>query len=447
VSLFGTDGIRDRTESEVLAPDSVRRIGAGIGIWLSQNLGQRPIHVLIGRDTRQSGHRLFVNLLEGLAGEEIRVFDGGIAPTPAIAASVLELDLDLGIVITASHNPASDNGIKLFSSGGAKLALAEEQEIESCIGNSATRKRPHSPPASFFFDARRHYLDLIKKHLAPGPLTGWKIVVDCAHGATCRTTTEVLEEWGAQVIAIGVEPDGDNINEDCGSEHPGAAAKAVVENSANLGIVHDGDGDRLLLIDSKGTLLEGDALLAALVAGKPEMGRQGLVTTVMSSLAMDTYLARSGIKVVRTDVGDRNVYWKMRELGAHLGGESSGHFIYLPFLPTGDGLAAALLVLKQLNTSGKSLDEWAGDYQAWPQARRNLAVEEKVPLAEAGDLLPKMEEIEASLGDRGRLLLRYSGTERKIRLFAEAEEAALCAEAIQKLEVVVRKYLKVRDAL
>ncbi|MGC9450909.1 MAG: phosphoglucosamine mutase [Oceanipulchritudo sp.] len=445
MKYFGTDGIRDRVTGPLMQPKFVFRLGRAAGKWLRQRPAVSSRHVVIGRDTRASAGYLFLSLARGLHEEGIRIFDGGVCPTPAVAGAVRLLGLDMGIVITASHNPASDNGIKFFGPGGYKLRAGEEEEIEAILDELPDREEDnaHTPPVRYY-ETRRHYLEAYEHVLPENALMGLRIVLDCSNGATFRTSGELLTRLGAQVLSYGCEPDGDNINANVGSEHPEVIRRQVVEQQADLGIAHDGDGDRVILCDHMGRVVDGDAVLALLGAGWAKRGRlpgMTVVATVMSNLGLDRCLAESGVKVHRTGVGDRQVFYAMREGGFTLGGEPSGHFIAMEYLPTGDGLLAALLVLNEMVRGGRSLQDLSSVYRAFPQIRKNLVVRDKPSLARLPGLQAELAGMEKDLGNRGRILLRYSGTEPKVRLLAEAEDEQLAGETFQSLEEIVRRHL------
>lgn len=448
MTYFGTDGIRDRVNGPLLAPDFLYFLGRAIGRWVvNQSDGHASPHVLVGRDTRASGVDIFHELSKGLSREGVKVFDGGVCPTPAVAFATRSLDLDAGVVITASHNPASDNGIKIFGRGGSKLSVETECWLEEILERMIAEGRERSPmPSIMQYDTRRHYVDFCSAILGPKSLFGLRIVLDSANGATCRTSADVLEHYGASVIRIGNFPDGNNINFGCGSEHPDLLGKAVVRNGADLGIAHDGDGDRLILCDRHGKVVDGDAVMAILGCGwarRNALPGNTVVATVMSNVGLDKALASAGVHLERVDVGDRNVYHAMVAGGYHLGGESSGHFIAIPYLPTGDGLLAALLVLREMVDTATALDRLAAVFQPFPQRRANIAVADKRALAQLPGLSEELAALEAELGARGRILLRYSGTEPKIRLLVEAEDSELADAGFARLEAIVRKHLAV----
>lgn len=408
---------------------------------------QASHHVGIGRDTRSSAGYLFLALARGLHKEGIRIFDFGVCPTPAVSIAVNSLGLNMGIVITASHNPASDNGIKLFQTGGCKLSPDQELAIEALIDTLPSQEEDYAltPPVRYY-EARRHYLEFYKGLLPENALMGLRIVLDCANGSTFRTSGEMLGRLGAQVITRGCDPDGDNINADVGSEHPEVISQAVRASKADLGIAHDGDGDRVILCDASGAILDGDAVLAILGANwakRQVLTGHTVVATIMSNLGLDKCLREHGVTLKRTGVGDRQVYFAMRDGGYILGGEASGHFIDMTHLPTGDGLLAAMLVLRELILNDRPLADLASIYQPFPQLKENLPVKFKMPLASNDDLRIQLESLQNRLGEKGRILLRYSGTESKIRLLSEAEDPDLARQILTELKTIVHAHLPI----
>lgn len=448
MKYFGTDGIRDRVEGPLLQELFVRRLGVALGRWLKAHHSHPASpHAIIGRDTRFSGTRLFYLLAEGLHSEGIRIFDGGMVPTPAIALAVAELDLDLGIAVTASHNPASDNGIKLIGPGGRKLTEVEENELETFIdGVEDTLGSSLVPPPVMLYDARRHYLERIRKEVTPNLLIGKRIALDTAHGPTAFTSAEIFAELGAQLVCRGNDPDGHNINAEVGSEYVHMLAARFDELPVDLAVAHDGDGDRVIFIDEAGKVVDGDALMAVIASHWLLKGRlrdKTLVATIVSNAGLDVAMRRMGGQLVRSGVGDRNVYLAMEKGGFNLGGESSGHFILKDFLPTGDGLVAALEVFGIMAETGKSLNELTAVYEPSPQAKVNLRVSSQPPLENFPDLYEAIAELEASLGEGGRILLRYSGTEARVRLIVEAAEKKLADRSLEQLTALVRRHLPV----
>lgn len=441
---FGTDGIRGPADGPLLATPQVRRYGAALGRFLQAQRPRKSLHAVIGRDTRASGERIALALMEGLAHAGVKIFDGQIAPTPAIALATRDLLADLGIMITASHNPATDNGIKLFNAEGEKLTPAQLATIEQLI--EAEPEVPSTPlPPSFLYDARRHYRQFVEDTLPEGALVGLRLVVDAAHGATFQTTPQVLRNLGAQVMSLGVDPDGANINAGVGSEHPAALAEEVEALGADLGLAHDGDGDRLVVVDELGETLAGEQVLGLLALAWQAAGRLEpaiVVTTVMSNLGLDAALKATGIEVIRTPVGDQHVIVAMRESGAILGGESSGHYIIGDRLSTGDGLLAALALLQAARSLDGRLSQLKQRIPLFAQRTANLAIREKVPFDQLPGWAEALFAIEAKMGNAGRILVRYSGTEPKIRLLAEAPDANRAQATLADLRALVETHLE-----
>lgn len=447
--LFGTDGIRGPADSEVFADSSLRRIAGGIVAFLRLRKHSVRLRIVVGRDPRASGERIERVLVETFSRLGVEVWRAGIVPTPAVARAVLELSAELGVVLTASHNPASDNGIKLFGPEGGKLPVKTEASIEAAISEcDAIAPSLSAPIPPREYDAGTAYLRFATGCLSPNALAGWKIAVDTAHGATTHTTPAVLRALGAEVLALGDAPDGENINDGVGSEHPEALQTLVRSSGARLGIAHDGDGDRVILVDERGDVVEGDCLLGMLALDRLRHGGlagETLVVTVMSNLALDRAVERAGGRVVRAGVGDRQVAEVMLRHGHNLGGESSGHVIVRDWLPTGDGLLAALSVLEVMVRTGRALSDLAHPFELYPQLQRNLRVAAKPPLETISNWRPTLAEFESGLDGKGRILVRYSGTEPKIRLLVEAENQTLAEKTMEHLDTGVRGLLPVVD--
>jgi phosphoglucosamine mutase len=440
---FGTDGVRGRFGDQWINPEFARRLGRAAGQVLAEQgrSSHRPLAV-IGRDTRESGPVLEAALVDGLRASGVDVIRLGVAPTAAVALAVLHYGAGLGVVVTASHNPADDNGIKFFSAEGRKLTDQAEEDIERWLddprineGAARTGEVRDEPDLAF-------YEERLIGILPPGALQGWTIVMDAANGAGFRTGPRVLRALGARVIALGDLPDGRNINEGVGSQHPEILAARVRSEGADLGLALDGDGDRIVAVDETGEVVPGDALLALLALHALEGGKlahRTLVVTVQSNLGLDAVLRAAGGKVERTDVGDRNVLARLVEGGFNLGGESSGHISFPEIAPAGDGLLAALKIIEVLlNSAGSSrLSQLASRFVAFPQQSEALRVEGKPDLASLPRLSAAMARAEAELGDRGRILVRYSGTEPKIRLLVEGSDRAEVRRWMQALRQAV----------
>jgi len=438
---FGTDGVRGVYGGSLMNEEFAWRLGAAAAAWLKAK-GVAGGAVLIGRDTRSSGTSLAQAVADGLAHGGFEPLALGILPTPAVSRAVRARKAALGVVVTASHNPASDNGIKLFGPAGLKRTDAEEAAIEAAL--PARREAGTTSPFKTT-DGISDYLYAMEGILH-GKLEGWKIVLDAANGATVQTSGTVLRDHGARLIAIGADPDGLNINDGCGSEYPQAMCAAVRQHGARLGIAHDGDGDRCVLCDEQGQVLDGDEILTILALHALKQGRlagKTLVITVQSNLGVDAAVAAAGGRTVRTDVGDRYVIERMLAEGANLGGESSGHVICADVSPTGDGLVAALKVIAVMLATGQPLSELRRGLRKFPQLSTALKVREKKPL-ESLPLLPAIiKTIENELGAQGRVLVRYSGTEAKLRLLVEGPGDAVVKAALERLISAARADLQV----
>ena len=443
--LFGTDGIRGTANMDPMTPELALAVGLAAG-RLFQSDGPRP-RVVIGKDTRLSGYMIEAALQAGFVAVGMDVMLVGPMPTPAVAMLTRSLRADLGVMISASHNPFQDNGIKLFGPDGYKLSDEVEREIERMIeGGVAERADARSlGRAQRLEDAAGRYIEFAKATFPRGmKLDGLKIVVDCAHGAAYKVAPTVLWELGAEVISIGVTPDGFNINRECGSTHVKALRQAVLAHDAHIGIALDGDADRLILVDETGQVVDGDQLMAVVAEHFQRTERLrggGIVATVMSNLGLERHLARLGLSMARTAVGDRYVVEHMRDKGYNVGGEQSGHIILSDFATTGDGLIAALQVLAMVVEAGRPASEVCRRFQPLPQVLRNVRfmANGHHPL-EDGGVKATIAAVEARLAQSGRLLIRKSGTEPVIRVMAEGEDPDLVegsvAEVVQALERV-----------
>lgn len=435
--LFGTDGIRGTANTDPMTAETALRLGQAVGLHFVR--GQHRHRAIIGKDTRLSGYMIEPALVAGFIGAGMDVMLVGPLPTPAIAMLTRSLRADFGVMISASHNPFEDNGIKLFGPDGFKLSDEAELAIEAMMDSElgARLARPDRlGRASRIVDAGGRYVEGAKATFPRGlRLDGLRIVVDCAHGAAYRVAPTVLWELGATVIPIGVQPDGFNINKDCGSTVPEAFCNAVVEHGAHLGMALDGDADRLLLADERGTLIDGDQILGLIARSWSRAGRLtggGVVATVMSNLGLERKLAGFGLRLHRTRVGDRYVVERMRANGMNIGGEQSGHMILSDFATTGDGLVAALQVLAVIVEHGKPASEVCRVFEPLPQMLRSVRFAGRSPLED-----PRVDRVklavEARLEATGRLLVRQSGTEPVIRVMAEGEDAALVSASVDEL--------------
>lgn len=437
---FGTDGVRGPYGGPVINEAFVARLAEAAARWARPTGSGR---VFIGRDTRGSGPALEAAVARGLrAGGAVPV-SLGVLPTPAVARAVRESDAHLGVMITASHNPAADNGIKFFGTDGVKLTDADELEIERLIDRNPPSDGAGLENAEGAVD---HYIATAEAILPPRSLAGWKVVLDTANGATCRTSPVVFRNLGAEVIGLGDSPNGENINAGVGSEHPEPLAAKVRAAGARLGIAHDGDGDRCLLCDENGEVLDGDVILTILAThalAQRRLAKDTLVITVQSNLGVDAAVTAAGGKVLRTSVGDRYVIERMAAEGATLGGESSGHIICSDVSPTGDGLVAALKIVEVMLATGRPLSGLKRVLTKFPQLTSALKVKEKRPLDELPRLKETIQSLEAELGSRGRVLVRYSGTETKLRLLIEGASDAIVQEGMARLDAAVRGELTV----
>jgi phosphoglucosamine mutase len=441
---FGTDGVRGTYGGPVINAAFAARLGFAAAQWLLKTGNRKPDtgNVLLGRDTRASGVALEQAVAAGLRAGGLEAVSLGILPTPAVARAVRTGGAPLGVVITASHNPAADNGIKFFGRGGVKLTDDDEAAIEALLPAELAA----APAPVPVIEALSGYVATASSLLPPGALRGWRIVVDTAHGATCAATPAVLRALGAEVIAIGDAPDGTNINAGVGSEHPAQLAQRVRTENARLGIAHDGDGDRCVLCDERGEILDGDEILTLLGTHALALGRLAkntLVVTVQSNLGVDAALAAAGGRVLRTNVGDRYVIERMLAEGATLGGESSGHIICSEISPTGDGLVAALKVIEVMLARGQPLSALRQVLRKFPQLTAALKVREKRPLETLPALRAEITALEQALGAQGRVLVRYSGTEAKLRLLVEGPADEIVRGALACLEAAVRRELEV----
>lgn len=447
-TYFGTDGIRGVYGESHMCPNFAFRLGSALGRYLQGNEQGKPLNVIIGRDTRESGPMLRDALICGLNQHFIYVHNGGIVPTPAVARSVLEQRADLGIMISASHNPATDNGFKMFDAHGSKFSPAQEAEVEALIEQEIAVPESFSNPKSYDLDVSAFYTNYVRSLMDQHCLKKWSVVLDTANGATCETSPRAFERWSAELHVMGNDPVNSRINDGVGTEHPEKLARTVLDKNAHIGIAHDGDGDRLVVCDEKGKVVHGDVLLAlfgmyAMRAGK--LTSNTLVATVHSNLGLDRSLASVGAKVERVDVGDRNVARRMKEVGSNIGGESSGHIIFADWATTGDGLLAAAKIIELMTQSGKSLSELSEEITLFPQLTKNLRIAEKPGLETLKHLQSTKREIEDALGDAGRVLMRYSGTEPKLRLLVEGADLKRIKDALEKLEIAAEKDLTLID--
>jgi phosphoglucosamine mutase len=447
--FFGTDGIRGTFGVEPMTVDFAFATGAALGRWLSRS--DKISTVVIGRDTRASGALLEQALASGLDQEGVLVALTGVVPTAAISVATVAHRAAAGIMISASHNPHTDNGIKIFGADGFKLADETEAELENLIESEQSLPLgalTHGMSSNFqaLAWALRLYEETLLKTLpSPFSLSGLKVIVDAANGAAWKTSPHLLQSLGAEVVVIHAKPDGTNINTNCGSQHPLSLQKAVREQGGGwIGLAHDGDADRLLMVDEEGRVLDGDDLLAIIgrhMQARGDLKNSRVVATVMSNAGLEESLGEVGVSVERSDVGDRYVMERMRATGAIFGGEQSGHLLFLDLMPTGDGLLSALQLFRVMKEEGRPLVELRKVLQKFPQLLVSQKVTVKTPFEQIPGLQEEIEQVERAMGGRGRVLLRYSGTENKARLLLEAAEA-------ENLENWAEKILKpLRDSL
>ncbi|QYE35405.1 phosphoglucosamine mutase [Polymorphobacter sp. PAMC 29334] len=432
---FGTDGIRGLTNTAPMTPEVAMRVGQAAGTTFLR--GSHKHRVLIGKDTRLSGYMIESALTAGFTSVGMDVVQVGPMPTPAVAMLTRSMRADLGVMVSASHNPFHDNGIKLFGPDGYKLSDADELEIEALIDTAPVLAAPAAiGRARRIDDAQGRYIHSAKSSFPDRlRLDGLRIVIDCAHGAAYKVAPMALWELGADVIPIGVDPDGFNVNAGIGSTHPEAMQERVVASGAHIGIALDGDADRLIVADENGALVDGDQLMALVVtdwAKKGKLKGGGLVATVMSNLGLERYLTGQGLTLERTNVGDRHVLEAMRARGFNVGGEQSGHIILRDYATTGDGLVAALQILSVLVTSGKPASELLHLFDPLPQLLKNVRFAGGAPL-DTDAVKRVIAAGEARLNGTGRLLIRKSGTEPLIRVMAEGEDIGLVTEVVDEI--------------
>ena len=422
--LFGTDGIRGEAGKFPLDAPTV----SAIGFSLARHLSKTP-SIVIGRDTRESGDWLERALIAGATRAGAKCLSAGVITTPGVAFLTRKLNADAGVVISASHNPYQDNGIKIFSPSGQKMDDSVEQIIEADIyagvDNGFDLSNAEAPAPEQEAKLQHEYLAFLSDEIGAGlDLHGLKIVIDCANGASCALAPELFNRLGANVVAINANPDGRNINLNCGSLHIESLCERVVQENADLGVAFDGDADRSLFVDETGNFVDGDATLWVLASYLQTHGRLNddvVVATVMSNIGLEIALRGAGIKLVRTDVGDKYVLDELLRLNASLGGEQSGHIILPQLSLAGDGMITALSLLRALRDSGKSLGQMTAGFERYPQTLLNVRVREKRPFSDLRSVQSAVSEVEDQLANKGRLLLRYSGTEPLARVMIEGE--------------------------
>jgi phosphoglucosamine mutase len=435
--LFGTDGVRGRANTYPMTAEMALKLGAAAGRFFRRDNGNEH-RVVIGKDTRLSGYMLENALTAGLTSTGMNVLLLGPVPTPAVGFLTRSMRADLGVMISASHNPHHDNGIKFFGPDGFKLSDEAEKEIETILAGDIQPAHPENiGRAKRIEDGRGRYQEFAKTTFPSGlRLDGLKVVIDCANGAAYKAAPDVLWELGADVIRVGVTPNGKNINENCGSTHTQTAAEAVVAHGADVGICLDGDADRVMILDQQGQVADGDQVMALLATRWASEGRlrgNTLVATVMSNLGLERHLGRHGLRLERTNVGDRYVVEAMRAGGWNLGGEQSGHIVMTDYATTGDGLIAGLQFLAEMARTGQAASELIRQFETVPQMLKNVRYSAgQEPLA-AASVKAVIADVEARLVGKGRLLIRKSGTEPLVRVMAECEDEGMLREVVGEI--------------
>ncbi|WP_299970648.1 phosphoglucosamine mutase [uncultured Roseobacter sp.] len=435
--LFGTDGVRGTANTHPMTAEMALRIGAAVGQYFSRD-GSSVHRVVIGKDTRLSGYMFENALTAGLTSTGMNVLLLGPVPTPAVGLLTRSMRADLGVMISASHNPAADNGIKFFGPDGFKLSDQMEADIEALMAQGVPLAASNRiGRAKRIDDGRFRYIERVKSSFPrQQALDGLKVVIDCANGAAHRVAPEALWELGATVIPVGVSPNGHNINDNCGSTHPEQAAEVVRREGADVGICLDGDADRLILLDETGKVGDGDqfmALMAHRWAQEGRLAQKALVATVMSNLGLEQFLQGKGLRLERTAVGDRYVVERMRAGGFNLGGEQSGHIVMSDHATTGDGLMAGLQFLAEMIRSGKPASALLNSFDPVPQLLKNVRFATGQAPLEAAEVKSAIAQAEADLAGKGRLLIRKSGTEPLVRVMAEHEDASLMTRAVDSV--------------
>ena len=441
--LFGTDGVRGKAGEHPLDHETIARLGAAL--VRAMRSGGRPLRFIVGRDTRESGEWIERELGRGARSEGAQITSAGILPTPAIAYVTREMAFDAGIVISASHNPFEDNGIKVFSGRGEKFTETLEREVEAIVADPAWDVSGSADVAVARTDVTEAYLAHARLALpAPERLGALKIAVDTANGATTAVAPRLFRDLGFEVELLNASPDGRNINLRCGSTDPRSLSQAVIERGCRLGVAFDGDGDRAILVDAAGQVVDGDAVLlmcARHMQASGELHGNAVVATVMSNVGLELALAQSGIALVRCPVGDKYVMEEMITRGLALGGEQSGHVIFSQHLFTGDGIVTALAVLRVIADTGRELADLAAELVAYPQILLNVRVREKRDLRTVAPIAAAMQRVEERLSGEGRLLVRYSGTEPLLRVMIEGKDQQQIQEWATEIVSSVKEHL------
>ncbi len=447
VKLFGTDGIRGESNKTPMDTETALKVGLAAGAYFTK--GGHRHRVIIGKDTRLSGYMIEPALTAGFISMGMDVFLVGPMPTPAVALVTRSMRADVGVMISASHNPYYDNGIKLFQPNGLKLSDDAEEEIEALMNSDLSQYK--AKPADLgrakrIDDAPGRYIEYLKQTFPKRlKLKGLKIVLDCANGAAYKIAPIIFWELGAEVVTINNNPDGFNINDHCGSTYPESLIKKVKETGADIGIALDGDADRVVICDEKGNIVDGDQIMATIATSWHKQGKlkgNALVTTVMSNMGLEKYIESLGLKLERTRVGDRNVMAKMRDIGCNLGGEQSGHIIFNDYTTTGDGILASLHLLSALAENGGKASDVLHVFEPWPQILRNIKIDKEKTNPLENDKIKKLiSDAEDKLGDNGRLVIRKSGTEPLIRIMSEGVDKKQIEDISSDIENNIKKLI------
>ena len=424
--IFGTDGVRGKANVYPMTPEMALKIGKAVALHFYEKNNRKKHSIVIGKDTRLSGYMLETALTSGIVSMGVDVFLVGPMPTPAVSHLTKSLNCDAGIVISASHNPSEDNGIKIFDTEGFKLEKKTEERIEDLVLSNELNSKAvgHAIGKAYRVnDARGRYIEFAKSSIDNASLRGLKIVIDCANGAAYSIAPKVFSELGAETIVLNNKPDGKNINLECGALHPEVIRRSVLESKADLGLAFDGDADRLIVCDEKGRIVDGDAILAIFAVHLKKTARlksNTIVATVMSNLGLDKAMEKIGVRVIRTGVGDKHVIERIKKGNYELGGEQSGHIIFREYSSTGDGIICALQLARIMKDSGEKLSSLASVLKRFPQKLVNIDIKKKVPLDRMPKVMQAIEKAKRELAENGRVLVRYSGTENKARVMVEA---------------------------
>lgn len=450
LKYFGTDGIRGLVGGPTMNPEFIRKFATALARYLRIRHPKGEVHLVIGRDTRQTSEEYEKIIASVVCPYGINVDILGVVPTPAVSFWVDEMEADNAVMITASHNDASYNGIKVFNAFGEKQFEDKEAMLEELIDDETPVELPEYKTCEYVYleEAVQGYVDNVSKVMPRGALKGWKILLDCANGAAYQTSKMAFQLLGADLVLRGVEPNGLNINEGVGSEYPEAFAKAFKESGARIGIAHDGDGDRVIICDENGEIVPGDQILGIIALNalaKGQLAKKTFVATFYSNKGLDLAIEKAGGTVVRSNVGDRNLFQKMEEVKANIGGEASGHIIFAEHSKTGDGLLAAIKIIETMLDTGRTLADLRQDIPLLPQILENLKIQERRPLEDLVLLQEAIKKVEDLLGNEGRVFVRFSGTEPKIRLLIEGSDKEKITEGMKLLKSAVMQELKILE--